>query len=204
MKGLSKTLIALFIGLLIFGNTNINAQTNIQSLIRGKGWQVQNPPNPNLSMIFLFYSDKNVVKILAMNFLTGEKGELEFSCSYKGNQITLQTDEGEEIFRVYKINENSITLVQGEEKTICALVGSSEDKFAINYMNSRNNGYNYSIPQYNQPTNNSSQTCVSCYGDGRCHVCGGSGVYSRYGQSHTCTACYGTGKCSICGGKGRY
>lgn len=41
--------------------------------------------------------------------------------------------------------------------------------------------------------------CPSCYGDGRCYSCGGSGI-DMYDDK--CDRCYGSGKCQTCYGSG--
>ena len=42
------------------------------------------------------------------------------------------------------------------------------------------------------------KTCNKCNGSGKCHMCGGSGVYN----GSECNTCSGTGRCFYCGGDG--
>lgn len=49
------------------------------------------------------------------------------------------------------------------------------------------------------PISTQKQVCFTCLGSGRCNVCGGTGIYSRYGNSHPCSACK-NGICYRCNG----
>lgn len=48
------------------------------------------------------------------------------------------------------------------------------------------------------------QLCGVCRGGTLCKTCGGTGIYSNYGQRIECTSCHGSGDCWKCGGTGYY
>ena len=55
------------------------------------------------------------------------------------------------------------------------------------------------------PKTGSRNTCTSCFGDGSCATCGGSGVISRLKDDpQQCRNCSGTGVCPACEGSGAW
>lgn len=83
---------------------------------------------------------------------------------------------------------------------------------SYNQVQPNTNGYysnNYYVNDSTRYENNEKDdpiTCWSCYGDGKCDFCGGSGEYEHYPDwaGTTCRTCNGSGKCPGCNGKGVY
>jgi hypothetical protein len=50
----------------------------------------------------------------------------------------------------------------------------------------------------------SRNTCTSCFGNGRCSQCDGSGLDPGSGEQRKCASCAGSGVCSACNGSGAW
>ncbi len=51
----------------------------------------------------------------------------------------------------------------------------------------------------------SRNTCTSCFGEGTCAACSGSGINSRLKEDpQQCRNCSGTGVCTACNGTGAW
>jgi hypothetical protein len=51
----------------------------------------------------------------------------------------------------------------------------------------------------------SRNTCTSCFGNGRCATCDGSGINPHLNEDQSkCRNCSGTGVCPVCNGSGAW
>ncbi len=84
----------------------------------------------------------------------------------------------------------------------------NETPAANNRKNMQGSGsQSWEMPAYPYvPKEKESMTCWSCYGDGVCDWCDGSGRYDHYPDwaGTICRTCDGTGDCPGCDGRGTY
>ena len=180
--------------LLLFGYNLSYAQSPNLCRI---GWQLQNPSPATVSMMIGF-NNKGEYNWTATNLATKEQSSGKGSYVLNGDKLYMQVSEDNTvIFIINWFSTTKMSLTYNDNKYIYAVIGSYEDHFMQNLLNSQNSGSYYNTTPTTQPK---SHTCYTCNGTGSCTVCRGSGYYSMYGYGGTCSACSGTGKCWGCGG----
>jgi len=166
-------------------------------------WQLQNPEIKSLSSSIYFDKFGNF-SMVSMNLATSQ--QITNKGFYKETEYELKLTVNEKTFtyQIERINDYVIHLIYNEYVYIYASVGSSYDKFFVNYMNGYSNYNSYSSSSNYTPVE-TPKLCYTCGGSGYCVVCKGSGWCSgMYGQSgSSCSACNATGKCWHCYGSGK-
>ncbi len=165
---------------------------NSQSLV-GKGYQLQYSSDRHGYSEMMYFADDGTLSILVSNFKTGEKGKIVGKYKIESVNLTISDDSDSQTFSIKWENRNVFYYYSNGSKLVYAEVMSPYDTFMKDYLAA--DADNTFKPLL--------EKCVACFGEGRCRVCGGDGIYSNYGQSSTCSACNGSGKCSQCGGTGK-
>lgn len=191
--------------ILFFSNSGSAQSQTWKQFIIDAVWQQQNPSPPALSRMISF-NEYGTMTFSASNLATRQKFPSQrWDYSISQSTLTISTGEGDISYKLVFISQDKIALIdRNGEESIFARSGSLEDRFMANLLQMQNYGnMDNSFYSPYQSSSPQSQTCYTCLGTGRCRVCGGSGIYSLYGNSSTCKACSGTGKCWHCQGSGK-
>ena len=188
--------------LLVFVNQyNVNAQEFTYSysctgVATSMGPQA---PPPGLATWIEFYDDY----ILVMGIEKFKYGGKNFDGSIK----YMATKQGPPALNTigWVVNKDYSAVKQVIQSTVMGMTMQMEYRFSYIGEGSEpaqfmmeNAGSSYSDDDDDEPT-----TCYSCYGNGSCKSCNGSGRDS-YMRNGKCGVCRGTGRCVGCNGKGVY
>lgn len=176
--------------LIITFSTIFAFNTKAQSL-SGKMFQCQYVPGMTKSIIFAFYKNGNF-ELGIRDLFTGETKNSSGTWTVRENRLYLNTGgnyDKNSYFVLSWITGSTFIFKASDVTQRYAICGSPEDTFMVDIMNANTSNYNnYPNPNYYQQPNN-----VYVPSKKTCPACGGSGWYSRYGQSGKCSGCGGTG-----------
>jgi len=194
-----KRIVFIIAVLLLIGSNKAKSTTWEEFLNETGGtiWQLQNPPaETNLMLGFFKKEDGSNSFIKSEGDMgTGQISQSRGKYKLSGKDLILTYADGSVVtYTLVFINSNKIDLVSNGITFHYARSNSAEDTW--------NRSAPINTPSYNGGSSGY-VACYTCLGTGSCKVCGGSGIYSNYGNSTPCSACYGTGKCWHCHGSGQ-
>lgn len=188
MKNFAKLIFILFALLIIAPRISFAQSRDLA----GKIFRMQYGTGMYIGKMIQF-KENNVIIFGQINLITMQT-ELKYG-KYEiyGNAVHIIFDGYSEKTYIYYqwISKFSIKVSDGNDHiSRYAIYNSIEDTFNTDYL--RANNITTPVPNYYSPSYNSSQ---STYTPTKkiCPACGGSKVYTRYGQSQPCSACNATG-----------
>jgi len=170
-------------------------------MLEGGVWQWQNPPSINISSLITFKSGS--ISNSTTDLLTNQSNKVSGTYKHSGSSLLVTIDNTKYNYSISWINKNKLILSDGENKLICAKVGTTDDTYFQRYMAWYIGGGSYGG---SNSTPSKSEICYTCRGIGRCIVCEGMGKWKNSFapfEWHECSACEGTGKCWHCYGSGK-